>query len=88
MTSASNSGYSVVESGLPLVYLNQFGGQDELVFDGASFVLMQTGLWRRNCPPGRKKSLSRIGAKGRTAGSAHLQKPSRSKPRILHFIRL
>ncbi len=29
----------VVEAGLPLVYLNQVGGQDELVFDGASFVL-------------------------------------------------
>ncbi|WP_420562721.1 NAD+ synthase [Thalassobaculum sp.] len=29
----------VVESGLPMVYLNQVGGQDELVFDGASFVL-------------------------------------------------
>ncbi|MFN4010480.1 MAG: NAD+ synthase [Pannonibacter sp.] len=29
----------VVESGLPLVYCNQFGGQDELVFDGASFAL-------------------------------------------------
>jgi NAD+ synthase len=29
----------VVESGLPLIYLNQVGGQDELVFDGASFAL-------------------------------------------------
>ena len=29
----------VVESGLPLVYLNMVGGQDELVFDGASFGL-------------------------------------------------
>jgi NAD+ synthase len=29
----------VVESGLALAYLNQIGGQDELVFDGASFVL-------------------------------------------------
>ena len=29
----------VVECGLPLVYLNQIGGQDELVFDGASFVM-------------------------------------------------
>src|SRR5580765_6327995 len=29
----------VVESGLPLAYLNQVGGQDELVFDGGSFVL-------------------------------------------------
>lgn len=29
----------VKENNLPLVYLNQVGGQDELVFDGASFVL-------------------------------------------------
>src|ERR1700761_8902356 len=29
----------VTESGLPLVYLNQVCGQDELVFDGASFAL-------------------------------------------------
>ncbi|MEQ8268142.1 MAG: NAD+ synthase [Parvibaculum sp.] len=27
------------ESGLPLAYVNQLGGQDELVFDGASFVI-------------------------------------------------
>lgn len=31
------------ESGLPLVYLNQVGGQDELVFDGASFGLNRDG---------------------------------------------
>ena len=29
----------VVETGLPLVYTNQIGGQDELVFDGGSFAL-------------------------------------------------
>jgi NAD+ synthase len=29
----------VAESGLPLIYLNQLGGQDEVVYDGASFVL-------------------------------------------------
>jgi NAD+ synthase len=29
----------VTETGLPLAYLNQVCGQDELVFDGASFVL-------------------------------------------------
>jgi NAD+ synthase len=29
----------VTESGLPLIYLNQVGGQDEVVFDGASFAL-------------------------------------------------
>lgn len=33
----------VTESGLPLVYINQVGGQDELVFDGASFALDHTG---------------------------------------------
>ncbi len=29
----------VIEAGLPLLYVNQVGGQDELVFDGASFAL-------------------------------------------------
>lgn len=29
----------VVETGLPLAYLNQLGGQDELAFDGGSFVV-------------------------------------------------
>jgi NAD+ synthase len=28
----------VIESGLPLIFANQLGGQDELVFDGASFA--------------------------------------------------
>ncbi|THV24953.1 NAD+ synthase [Peteryoungia ipomoeae] len=28
----------VIETGLPLIYANQVGGQDELVFDGASFA--------------------------------------------------
>ncbi|WP_414462823.1 NAD+ synthase [Hyphomicrobium sp. DY-1] len=45
----------VTESNLPLVYLNQVGGQDELVFDGASFVLnadrslaVQLPAWRED----------------------------------------
>jgi len=33
----------VLETGLPIVYVNQVGGQDELVFDGCSFVLSATG---------------------------------------------
>ena len=32
----------VLETGLPLVYVNAVGGQDELVFDGASFALNQS----------------------------------------------
>ena len=33
----------VKESGLPLIYVNQVGGQDELVFDGESFVMSADG---------------------------------------------
>jgi NAD+ synthase len=33
----------VTESSLPLIYLNQVGGQDELVFDGGSFVMNADG---------------------------------------------
>ena len=33
----------VSETGRPLAYLNQIGGQDELVFDGASFVMNADG---------------------------------------------
>ncbi len=33
----------VKETGLPMAYLNRVGGQDELVFDGASFVLNADG---------------------------------------------
>ena len=29
----------IIECGLPVIYANQLGGQDELVFDGGSFVL-------------------------------------------------
>jgi len=31
------------QTGLPLVYVNQYGGQDELVFDGASFAVNADG---------------------------------------------
>jgi len=34
----------VIETGLPIVYLNRVGGQDELVFDGSSFVTNDDGL--------------------------------------------
>jgi NAD+ synthase len=33
----------IEETGLPILYLNRVGGQDELVFDGASFVLNADG---------------------------------------------
>lgn len=46
----------VRETGLPLVYLNLFGGQDEVVFDGNSFVMSRFGrlalrlpAWSEGC---------------------------------------
>ncbi|MFA7457109.1 MAG: NAD+ synthase, partial [Micavibrio sp.] len=38
------------ESGLPLVYVNQIGGQDELVFDGGSFALDADGALVAQAP--------------------------------------
>jgi len=40
----------VLESGLGLVYVNQVGGQDELVFDGESFVVDPDGNVRAQLP--------------------------------------
>jgi NAD+ synthase len=45
----------VKETGLPLIYLNQVGGQDELVFDGASFVLNADGKVAASLPGWREK---------------------------------
>src|SRR3569833_593061 len=39
-----------LEAGLPIVYANMVGGQDELVFDGASFVLDADGKVAAQCP--------------------------------------
>lgn len=44
----------VTESGLAMAYLNQVGGQDELVFDGASFVIGRNGALRRQLPSFRE----------------------------------
>ncbi len=40
----------VRETGLPILYLNRVGGQDELVFDGASFVLERDGTLAHMLP--------------------------------------
>ncbi|MEW4983283.1 MAG: NAD+ synthase [Cycloclasticus sp.] len=40
----------VEETGLPIVYVNQVGGQDELVFDGGSFAINAEGLVVQRIP--------------------------------------
>ena len=44
------AGARVTETGLPMVYVNQVGGQDELVFDGASFSLSADGAFCQRLP--------------------------------------
>lgn len=39
----AHAGNRVHETGLPLIYVNQVGGQDELIFDGASFAIGTDG---------------------------------------------
>ena len=41
----------VVETGLPLIYLNAVGGQDDQLFDGASFALNPGGALALQLPP-------------------------------------
>jgi len=40
----------VAEGHVPVLYVNQVGGQDELVFDGGSFVMGSTGLITQQAP--------------------------------------
>jgi NAD+ synthase (glutamine-hydrolysing) len=40
----------VSETGLPIIYLNMVGGQDELVFDGGSFALDRSGTLAFQAP--------------------------------------
>ncbi len=42
-------GQRVRETGVPLLYVNQVGGQDELVFDGRSFVMNHEGGLQVKC---------------------------------------
>ena len=78
----------VTETGLPLLYVNQIGGQDELVFDGASFVLnadLQPGRADAGMGGGDRRS-SRCGARrggwALRAGRARRASRRRTRPPI------
>ncbi|HEX3499820.1 MAG TPA: NAD+ synthase [Stellaceae bacterium] len=70
----------IKESGLPLLYVNQIGGQDELVFDGGSFALDAECRLRLQAPDWREAVLPvrwRRGAGNRwTIDEGSLVKPS------------
>jgi NAD+ synthase len=62
----------VVEARLPLLYVNQVGGQDELVFEGASFALNADGSLAAQLPAFREEvtvtEWSRVGPEWRCTG--------------------
>ncbi len=59
----------VRETGLPLIYANLVGGQDELVFDGASFVLNSVGNLTQQLVE-YEESLGLVEVKGREPQAA------------------
>ncbi len=69
----------IKESGLPLLYVNQVGGQDELVFDGASFALDASCALKIQAPCWREALVMsewRRGADGWTVDAGALVPPS------------
>ena len=68
----------VVESGLPFVYVNQVGGQDEVIFDGGSFVLGADRALKAKLASFREEvATDRVPPRRPAAGSAS---PARSRP--------
>ncbi|WP_374443299.1 NAD+ synthase [Stella sp.] len=69
----------VRETGLPLVYVNQVGGQDELVFDGASFALDADCTLRAQLPAFAEQVATGVwtrGADGWSCAAAPLAAPA------------
>ena len=58
----------VTESGLPMAYLNQIGGQDELVSTAPPTVPAPTAPWPIKCRPGANRCGSPIGRAGLVVG--------------------
>ena len=69
----------VVESGLPLIYLNMVGGQDELVFDGGSFALNADRSLGAQLPAFRSMVARTSGSGARAAGLASKARASSSR---------
>lgn len=64
----------VAETGLPLVYANQVGGQDELVFDGASFVVAGGGELTHQLPA-FEEQLAFVDIRGRAPAKGAIALP-------------
>ena len=70
----------VADTGLPLAYLNRVGGQDELVFDGSSFVMHPDGELVVQMPDWDEAlAADRMGARRPTAGAARPARDARAR---------
>ncbi|TXC73347.1 NAD+ synthase [Sphingorhabdus soli] len=58
------AGARVAETGLPLIFLNRVGGQDEIVFDGCSFVLNGDGALAHQLPDWETVARDTVWTKG------------------------
>ena len=77
-------GRCVKDLGLPVVYVNMLGGQDELVFDGNSFVMDGAGEIVMRAPPFEEGlypiEFERVGGVVR-AGATARSRPSSATPK-------
>jgi NAD+ synthase len=67
----------VTETGLPIAYLNRVGGQDELVFEGASFVINGDGDMALHLPDFEEALVSSEWVRGPDGWSCRPGKESR-----------
>ena len=58
-----------IDTGVPLAYLNRVGGQDELAFDGASFVINGDGTLAAQLPDWEEVEISTRWVRGRDGWS-------------------
>ncbi|UVO55152.1 NAD+ synthase [Sphingomonas sp. SUN039] len=61
---AGVAGVRVRETGLPLAFVNRVGGQDEIVFDGASFVLNADGSVAHQLPDWEEALVETVWTRG------------------------
>jgi len=76
----------VAEGGMPVVYVNQVGGQDELVFDGGSFAMNADGsvaVQAPNFDAGLFPLTLQIGG-GRCSVAAQMLSPTQSLPQSVY----
>lgn len=68
-------------TGVPVAYANLVGGQDELIFDGGSFVMDGAGIVRQRMPQ-FKSSVQTFSIDGPAVAQGHLPPPLSSEAEI------